>query len=170
MSKIAINRSQGRSVVVSTRGIVATEHPLASQAGATGAGTGRPCRRRGCRRQRGDGCRLPDDVRRRRRSVCDRVRGEREVARRERQRMGARAADAGVSREPGCRQHAAERRPFRHRARCCRRVVASPRAIRTHAARARARGGDDARRRRISRRRDYQRGVAQPGAVSSRRS
>ena len=34
MSKIAINRSQGRSVVVSTRGIVATEHPLASQAGA----------------------------------------------------------------------------------------------------------------------------------------
>ena len=35
MSKIPINRSQGRSVVVSTRGIVATEHPLASQAGAT---------------------------------------------------------------------------------------------------------------------------------------
>ena len=34
MSKIAINRSQGRSVVVSTRGIVASEHPLASQAGA----------------------------------------------------------------------------------------------------------------------------------------
>jgi gamma-glutamyltranspeptidase/glutathione hydrolase len=34
MSKIAINRSQGRSVVVSMRGIVATEHPLASQAGA----------------------------------------------------------------------------------------------------------------------------------------
>ena len=34
MSKIPINRSQGRSVVVSTRGIVATEHPLASQAGA----------------------------------------------------------------------------------------------------------------------------------------
>ena len=34
MSKVAINRSQGRSVVVSTRGIVATEHPLASQAGA----------------------------------------------------------------------------------------------------------------------------------------
>ncbi|MEO5739901.1 MAG: gamma-glutamyltransferase [Vicinamibacterales bacterium] len=29
-----INRSQGRSVVVSTRGVVATEHPLASQAGA----------------------------------------------------------------------------------------------------------------------------------------
>ena len=35
MSKVPINRSQGRSVVVSTRGIVATEHPLASQAGAT---------------------------------------------------------------------------------------------------------------------------------------
>jgi gamma-glutamyltranspeptidase/glutathione hydrolase len=35
MSKTPINRSQGRSVVVSTRGIVATEHPLASQAGAT---------------------------------------------------------------------------------------------------------------------------------------
>ena len=35
MSKISINRSQGRSVVLSTRGIVATEHPLASQAGAT---------------------------------------------------------------------------------------------------------------------------------------
>jgi gamma-glutamyltranspeptidase/glutathione hydrolase len=34
MSKIPINRSQGRSVVLSTRGIVATEHPLASQAGA----------------------------------------------------------------------------------------------------------------------------------------
>lgn len=34
MSKIPINRSQGRSVVVSTRGIVAAEHPLASQAGA----------------------------------------------------------------------------------------------------------------------------------------
>lgn len=34
-SKIAINRSQGRSVVISTGGIVATEHPLASQAGAT---------------------------------------------------------------------------------------------------------------------------------------
>ena len=34
MSKVPINRSQGRSVVVSTRGIVATEHPLASQAGA----------------------------------------------------------------------------------------------------------------------------------------
>jgi gamma-glutamyltranspeptidase / glutathione hydrolase len=35
MSKTPINRSQGRSVVLSTRGIVATEHPLASQAGAT---------------------------------------------------------------------------------------------------------------------------------------
>ena len=34
MSKTPINRSQGRSVVVSTHGIVATEHPLASQAGA----------------------------------------------------------------------------------------------------------------------------------------
>jgi gamma-glutamyltranspeptidase/glutathione hydrolase len=34
MSKIPINRSQGRSVVVSTHGVVATEHPLASQAGA----------------------------------------------------------------------------------------------------------------------------------------
>src|SRR5688572_33472721 len=34
MSKVPINRSQGRSVVVSTRGIVASEHPLASQAGA----------------------------------------------------------------------------------------------------------------------------------------
>jgi gamma-glutamyltranspeptidase/glutathione hydrolase len=34
MSKVPINRSQGRSVVVSTRGVVATEHPLASQAGA----------------------------------------------------------------------------------------------------------------------------------------
>ena len=34
MSKTPINRSQGRSVVVSTHGIVASEHPLASQAGA----------------------------------------------------------------------------------------------------------------------------------------
>src|SRR5918994_5542525 len=34
MSKVPINRSQGRSVVVSSHGIVATEHPLASQAGA----------------------------------------------------------------------------------------------------------------------------------------
>jgi gamma-glutamyltranspeptidase/glutathione hydrolase len=34
MSKLPINRSQARSMVVSTRGIVATEHPLASQAGA----------------------------------------------------------------------------------------------------------------------------------------
>ena len=34
MSKVPINRSQARSVVVSTGGIVATEHPLASQAGA----------------------------------------------------------------------------------------------------------------------------------------
>src|SRR5918993_4975502 len=34
MSKLPINRSQGRSVVMSTRGVVATEHPLASQAGA----------------------------------------------------------------------------------------------------------------------------------------
>ena len=34
MSKVPINRSQGRSVVVSTGGIVASEHPLASQAGA----------------------------------------------------------------------------------------------------------------------------------------
>src|SRR5262245_12291482 len=34
MSKVSINRSQGRSVVVSTGGIVATEHPMASQAGA----------------------------------------------------------------------------------------------------------------------------------------
>ena len=34
MSKIAINRSQARSMVVSTGGIVASEHPLASQAGA----------------------------------------------------------------------------------------------------------------------------------------
>ena len=33
-SKIPINRSQARSVVTSTHGIVATEHPLASQAGA----------------------------------------------------------------------------------------------------------------------------------------
>jgi len=35
MSKVPINRSQGRSLVVSSRGVVATEHPLASQAGAT---------------------------------------------------------------------------------------------------------------------------------------
>ncbi len=35
MSRVPINRSQGRSIVVSTRGIVASEHPLASQAGAT---------------------------------------------------------------------------------------------------------------------------------------
>jgi gamma-glutamyltranspeptidase/glutathione hydrolase len=34
MSKVPINRSQGRSMVVSTRGVVASEHPLASQAGA----------------------------------------------------------------------------------------------------------------------------------------
>ena len=34
MSKIPINRSQGRSLVVSNRGVVATEHPMASQAGA----------------------------------------------------------------------------------------------------------------------------------------
>ncbi len=34
MFKTPINRSQGRSVVLSTRGIVASEHPLASQAGA----------------------------------------------------------------------------------------------------------------------------------------
>ena len=34
MSKTPINRSQARSVVTSTHGIVATEHPLASQAGA----------------------------------------------------------------------------------------------------------------------------------------
>jgi gamma-glutamyltranspeptidase / glutathione hydrolase len=34
MSKIPITRSQGRSVVVSTGGVVASEHPLASQAGA----------------------------------------------------------------------------------------------------------------------------------------
>ena len=34
MSKVPINRSQGRSVVVSTGGVVASEHPLASQAGA----------------------------------------------------------------------------------------------------------------------------------------
>ena len=34
MSKVPINRSQGRSVVVSTQGIVASEHPSASQAGA----------------------------------------------------------------------------------------------------------------------------------------
>jgi gamma-glutamyltranspeptidase/glutathione hydrolase len=33
VSKTPINRSQGRSVVVSTHGIVASEHPLASQAG-----------------------------------------------------------------------------------------------------------------------------------------
>ncbi len=34
MSKLPINRSQCRSLIVSTHGIVATEHPLASQAGA----------------------------------------------------------------------------------------------------------------------------------------
>src|SRR5512134_1513953 len=34
MSKVPINRTQGRSLVVSTHGIVASEHPLASQAGA----------------------------------------------------------------------------------------------------------------------------------------
>src|SRR6187402_2881272 len=34
MSKVPINRSQGRSLVVSNRGVVASEHPLASQAGA----------------------------------------------------------------------------------------------------------------------------------------
>jgi gamma-glutamyltranspeptidase len=32
--RTAIDRSQGRSVVMSTGGIVASEHPLASQAGA----------------------------------------------------------------------------------------------------------------------------------------
>ncbi len=40
MSKIAINRSQGRSLVVSSRGVVASEHPLASQAGATALAQG----------------------------------------------------------------------------------------------------------------------------------
>jgi gamma-glutamyltranspeptidase/glutathione hydrolase len=35
VSKVPINRSQGRSLVVSSRGVVASEHPLASQAGAT---------------------------------------------------------------------------------------------------------------------------------------
>jgi gamma-glutamyltranspeptidase / glutathione hydrolase len=34
MFKTPINRSQGRSVILSTHGIVASEHPLASQAGA----------------------------------------------------------------------------------------------------------------------------------------
>ncbi len=34
MSKVPINRSQSRSLVVSRSGVVATEHPLASQAGA----------------------------------------------------------------------------------------------------------------------------------------
>ncbi|NOT44904.1 MAG: gamma-glutamyltransferase, partial [Acidobacteria bacterium] len=33
--RTAIDRSQGRSVVLSRGGIVATEHPLASQAGAS---------------------------------------------------------------------------------------------------------------------------------------
>ncbi|RPI51641.1 MAG: gamma-glutamyltransferase [Acidobacteria bacterium] len=35
MARVPINRSQGRSLVVSSRGVVASEHPLASQAGAT---------------------------------------------------------------------------------------------------------------------------------------
>jgi gamma-glutamyltranspeptidase/glutathione hydrolase len=35
MSRIPINRSQGRSLVISSRGVVASEHPLASQAGAS---------------------------------------------------------------------------------------------------------------------------------------
>src|ERR1044072_2797691 len=33
-ARTSINRTQGRSVVMSTTGIVASEHPLASQAGA----------------------------------------------------------------------------------------------------------------------------------------
>ena len=55
-----------------------------------------------------------------------------------------------------------------HRAWRGRRMVAAARAIRPHAARARARAGDGARRRRISGRRNYQRGVAQPGGVPAR--
>ena len=35
MLRVSINRSQARSLVASTQGIVASEHPLASQAGAT---------------------------------------------------------------------------------------------------------------------------------------
>jgi len=34
-ARTAINRTQGRSVVMTTGGIAASEHPLASQAGAT---------------------------------------------------------------------------------------------------------------------------------------
>ena len=33
-ARTSIDRTQGRSVVMSTGGVVATEHPLASQAGA----------------------------------------------------------------------------------------------------------------------------------------
>jgi gamma-glutamyltranspeptidase/glutathione hydrolase len=40
MSRTPINRSQGRSLVVSRRGVVASEHPLASQAGATALAQG----------------------------------------------------------------------------------------------------------------------------------
>ena len=86
------------------------------------------------------------------------------TARRQRQRMGACAADAAISRERGRRQHAAERRPLDHRAWRGRRLVTAARAIRPHAACAPARACDGPRRRRISGRRDYQRGMAQPGA------
>src|SRR5918992_1189101 len=40
MSKIPINTTQGRSMVLSTGGIVATEHPMASQAGAAALAAG----------------------------------------------------------------------------------------------------------------------------------
>ena len=103
MSKVPINRSQGRSVVVSTRGIVATEHPLASQAGAMVLAQGGHAVDAAVAANAVMGVVCPDDVRRRRRSVCDRERARREVARRERQRMGARAADARFSRERGRR-------------------------------------------------------------------
>ena len=142
MSKIPINRSQGRSVVVSTRGIVATEHPLASQAGATVLAQGGHAVDAAIAANAVMGvvcpmmCGIGGDLFA---IVCER---RRKAARRERQRMGARAADARVSREPACRRHAAERRPLDHRARCGRRLGAAPRAVRPHAARARARGGD----------------------------
>ena len=152
------------------RGVVATEHPLASQAGATVLAEGGHAVDAAIAANAVMGvvcpmmCGVGGDLFA---IVCE---SGGKTARRQRQRVGARSADARSAGSSGLDEHAAERRAFGDRTGRGRRLDASASSD-LDACRSRACSSRPSRRRRgISGRRNHQRGMAQSGGVPARRS
>ena len=166
--RTAIDRAQTRSLVMTTGGIVASEHPLASQAGASILARRQRGGRR-YRRQRGDGRRRPDDERHRRRSLRHRLRLEWRGARPQRQRLCACGADGRRAARDGCHEHAADRHSVGDRAGLRRRVDAASGKVRAAPARRPAVTGDPDCGRRLSRAGDHRaRVVGRPEPAARR--